>query len=110
MSIRHLYLDQMLRSRTTFYTAFDILRTSSSVVVEYNIWERFLKYLEEETSDYFVCILTKEQIEGNEDKVNILKKYLYWEVPYLVTNWRYPNLSRRLYLFIIKGKGNASKS
>jgi hypothetical protein len=61
----------------------------------------------ENTSDYYAFIITVKQWDGWEDFLcqECLYEFLHYEMPYFVTNHRYPTEGRKLRLVILKGKG-----
>lgn len=60
------------------------------------------------TDDQFVFIITKAQwTRWNERLDNYdLRQFIHYEMPYFVSNRRYPESPRKLRLVILKGKKN----
>lgn len=61
------------------------------------------------STDTFVFIITKLQWEKWRERVEEYKLYdfLHYEMPYFVSNRRYPDYGRKLRLVVLKGKKNA---
>jgi hypothetical protein len=86
-----LYENQLLHPSVVRVNAFELIKTQL-----------------ETTEDLMVFILTKEQWPSWTEKFNkYFKDYLYYEMPYFVTNRNYRRRGRRLRMVILKGKGNA---
>lgn len=80
-------------------------RTATAIT---NHWATLQEHLEK-SDDTFIFIITLRQWDQWETRKKDyeLEKYVLFEMPYFVSNRRYPDSGRKLRLVILKGKGNA---